>query len=216
MGPTQVPWLNPLGPLYLPSTCRGLGQRHSIPFCLLDQEFWLYLGYCLGLRFDIDVSFYPACGNFSAADEFTSTTLSGIRFLCSTICSFAPMEGGSLLGPVPTSFFRTGVGSGLLCAGFDSDLHHATTQSGTSSAKGYALKVAKDRKMAAHSAGCRAVRVSFIPLVLESGVLKRSQRIRCLVGKRLGSGHSPSNSVVIVLRITCWIAMFNTMISMAT
>ena len=42
------------------------------------------------------------------------------------------------------------------------------TLSGAASVKGYALKVAEERKMAAHSTGCRDAGVAFVPLVAET------------------------------------------------
>ena len=42
------------------------------------------------------------------------------------------------------------------------------TQSGAASEKGYALKLAEERKMVAHNAECRGVEVSFVPLAMES------------------------------------------------
>ena len=42
------------------------------------------------------------------------------------------------------------------------------TQSGAASEKGYALKLAEERKMAAHNAECRGAGVSFVPLAVES------------------------------------------------
>ena len=42
------------------------------------------------------------------------------------------------------------------------------TQSGAASERGYALKLAEERKMAAHNAKCRGAGVSFVPLAVES------------------------------------------------
>ena len=42
------------------------------------------------------------------------------------------------------------------------------TLSGAASEKGYALKLAEERKMVAHNAECRGAVVSFVPLAVES------------------------------------------------
>ena len=73
------------------------------------------------------------------------------------------------------------------------------TQSGAASEKGYALKLAEERKMAAHNAECRGAGVSFVPLAVEllggwshEAALQIS-RIGRLVGQRLGT--TPAEAV---------------------
>ena len=67
------------------------------------------------------------------------------------------------------------------------------TLSGAASVKGYALKVAEERKMAAHSTGCRDAGVAFVPLVAETlgGWSKEAvcqiSRIGRLMGQRLNT-----------------------------
>ena len=64
------------------------------------------------------------------------------------------------------------------------------TQSGAASERGYALKLAEERKMAAHNAECR---VSFVPLAVESlggwshEAALQISRVGRLVGQRLGT-----------------------------
>ena len=66
------------------------------------------------------------------------------------------------------------------------------TRSGAASEKGYALKVAEERKMAAHNAECRGAGVSVVPLAVESvggwshEAALQISRIGRLVGQRLG------------------------------
>ena len=73
------------------------------------------------------------------------------------------------------------------------------TQSGAASEKGYALKVAEERKMAAHNAECRGAGVSFVPLAVESlggwshEAALQIARIGRLVGQRLGT--TPAETV---------------------
>ena len=67
------------------------------------------------------------------------------------------------------------------------------TQSGAASEKGYALKLAEERKMAAHNAECRGAGVSFVPLAVESlggwshEAALQISRVGRLVGQRLGT-----------------------------
>ena len=73
------------------------------------------------------------------------------------------------------------------------------TQSGAASEKGYALKLAEERKMAAHNAECRGAGVSFVPLAVESlggwshEAALQISRIGRLVGQRLGT--TPAEAV---------------------
>ena len=75
------------------------------------------------------------------------------------------------------------------------------TQSGAASEKGYALKLAEERKMAAHNAECRCrgAGVSFVPLAVESlggwshETALQISRIGRLVGQRLGT--TPAEAV---------------------
>ena len=70
---------------------------------------------------------------------------------------------------------------------------------GAASEKGYALKVAEERKMVAHNAECRGAGVSFVPLAVESlggwshDAALQISRIGRLVGQRLGT--SPTEAV---------------------
>ena len=63
---------------------------------------------------------------------------------------------------------------------------------GAAETQGYALSVGKERKMAAHAASCRAVGISFIPLVVESLggwselAAETLRRVGRLLGQRLG------------------------------
>ena len=74
------------------------------------------------------------------------------------------------------------------------------TQSGAASEKGYALKVAEERKMAAPNAECRGAGVSFVPLAVESlggwshEAALQISRIGRLVGQRLGT--TPAEAVL--------------------
>ena len=67
------------------------------------------------------------------------------------------------------------------------------TRSGAASEKGYALKVAKERKMAAHNAECRGAGASVVPLAVESlrgwshEAALQISRIGRFVGQRLGT-----------------------------
>ena len=63
------------------------------------------------------------------------------------------------------------------------------TLSGAANTQGHALQVGEQRKMAAHSEACRAVGVSFIPLVAETlgGWSEEAARIGRLLGQRSGS-----------------------------
>ena len=66
------------------------------------------------------------------------------------------------------------------------------TQSGAAPGIGFALNVAEERKMLAHSTECSAAEVTFVPLVAESlvdwgeGSVRQIARIGCLVGQTLG------------------------------
>ena len=63
---------------------------------------------------------------------------------------------------------------------------------GAASTLGHALRVGKQRKMAAHAEACRAVGVLFVPLVVESvgrwsdEAIHTIASIGCLQGQRLG------------------------------
>ena len=72
-----------------------------------------------------------------------------------------------------------------------STLQQRTLQ-GAAETQGYALSVGEERKMVAHAASCRAVGISFIPLVVESLggwselAAETLRNIGCLLGQRLG------------------------------
>ena len=72
-----------------------------------------------------------------------------------------------------------------------STLQQRTLQ-GAAETQGYALSVGEERKMAAHAASCRAVGISFIPLVVESLggwselAAETLRRVGRLLGQRLG------------------------------
>ena len=79
-----------------------------------------------------------------------------------------------------------------------STLQQLTLQ-GAASVQGHALIVGEERKMAAHAQSCRAVGVSFLPLVMETlggwseEAAKTISSIGRLLGQRLGS--PPSDSI---------------------
>ena len=80
-----------------------------------------------------------------------------------------------------------------------STLQQRTLQ-GAAETQGYALSVGKERKMAGHAASCRAVGISFIPLVVESLggcselAAETLRRVGCLLGQRLGISPSITTS----------------------
>ena len=200
-------WLN-----VIPSPALGL--------CLLDQEFRLCLNYWLGLRMVDDVSFCSACGKSAAADPFGDHQVGcggngdrihrhdAIRdalFSAAQAAALAPRKEVPSLIPGtrsrPADIFLPN-----WCRGRPAALDvtvistmQPLTQSGAASERGYALKLAEERKMAAHNAECRGAGVSFVPLAVESlggwshEAALQISRVGRLVGQRLGT--TPAEAV---------------------
>ena len=200
-------WLN-----VIPSPALGL--------CLLDQEFRLCLNYWLGLRMTDDVSSCSACGKSAAADPlgdhqvgcggngdriYRHDSIRDALFSAAQSAALAPRKEVPTLIPGtrsrPADIFLPN-----WCRGRPAALDvtvistmQPLTQSGAASEKGYALKVAEERKMAAHNAECRGAGVSFVPLAVESlggwshEAALQISRIGRLVGQRLGT--TPTETV---------------------
>ena len=200
-------WLN-----VIPSPALGL--------CLLDQEFRLCLKYWLGLRMAEDVSSCSACGKSEVADDFGAhqvgcggngdrihrhDALRDALFSAAQSAALAPRREAPTLIPGtrsrPADIFLPN-----WCRGRPAALDvtvistmQPLTQSGAASERGYALKVAEERKMAAHNAECRRAGISFVPLTVESlggwshEAALQISRIGRLVGQRYGS--TPAEAV---------------------
>ena len=200
-------WLN-----VIPSPALGL--------CLLDQEFRLCLNYWLGLRMTDDVSSCSACGKSAAADPLGDhqvgcggngdrihrhDSIRDALFSAAQSAALAPRKEVPTLIPGtrsrPADIFLPN-----WCRGRPAALDvtvistmQPLTQSGAASEKGYALKVAEERKMAAHNAEFRGAGVSFVPLAVESlggwshEAALQISRIGRLVGQRLGT--TPAETV---------------------
>ena len=194
-------WLN-----VVPSPALGL--------CLLDQEFRLCLGYWLGLRMSGDFRTCPVCGKSAAADPygdhqvgcggngdriFRHNALRDALFAASQSAALAPRKEVPSLIPGsqsrPADIFLPN-----WCRGQPAALDvtvistmQPLTLAGAAAEPGFALKVAEARKLGSHNADCRAIGVSFIPIVAETlggwsaDSVVHIARIGRLVGQRLGT-----------------------------
>ena len=194
-------WLN-----VVPSPALGL--------CLLDQEFRLCLGYWLGMRMSGDFRTCPVCGKSAAANPywdhqvgcggngdciFRHNALRDALFAASQSAALAPRKEVPSLIPGsqsrPADIFLPN-----WCRGQPAALDvtvistmQPLTLAGAAAEPGFALKVAEARKLGSHNADCRAIGVSFIPIVAETlggwsaDSVVHIARIGRLVGQRLGT-----------------------------
>ena len=192
-------WLN-----VVPSSALGLH--------LLDREFRLCLQYWLGLRMFGEGARCSICQ--ALADPFGDhhvgcggngdrihrhNSVRDAVFSAAQSAALAPRKGVPSLIPGtqsrPADIFLPSWKRGqpaALDVTVISTLQQLTLQ-GAAEFQGYALSVGEERKMAAHASSCRAVGVSFVPLVVESlggwskGAADTLSSIGRLLGQRLGS-----------------------------
>ena len=163
-------WLN-----VIPSPALGL--------CLLDQEVRLCLNYWLGLRMADDVSSCSVCGKSPAADLLGDHqvgyggngdrihrhyTIRDALFSAAQSAALAPRKEVPTLIPGTRSrladiFLPDWCSPAALDVTVVSTMQ-PLTQLGTASEKGYALKLAEERKMEARNAECRGAGVLFVHL----------------------------------------------------
>jgi hypothetical protein len=191
-------WLN-----VVPSSALGLH--------LLDQEFRPCLQYWLGLPIFAEGVRCPVC--WSVADPFGDhhvgcggngdrihrhNSIRDAIFSAAQTAALAPRKEFPSL--VPCSQSRP---ADIFLPNWERDRPAALdvsvistlqrlTLSGAASVQGHALRVGEERKMALHAASCRAVGVSFVPLLVESLggwsdlAAKTLSSIGRLLGQRLG------------------------------
>ena len=191
-------WLN-----VVPSSALGLH--------LLDQEFRPCLQYWLGLPIFAEGVRCPVCR--SVADPFGDhhvgcggngdrihrhNSIRDAIFSAAQTAALAPRKELPSLVPCsqsrPADIFLPNWERGRAAAldvSVISTLQRLTL-SGAASVQGHALRVGEERKMALHAASCRAVGVSFVPLLVESLggwsdlAAKTLSSIGRLLGQRLG------------------------------
>ena len=156
---------------------------------LHDCEFRLCLCYWLGLRLQSRKSGCPFCTRGLVADSFGDhqvgcggngdrihrrDALRDVLYAAAQSAALAPRK--EIPSLIPGSCSRPAdVFLPIWCRGRPAALDVSVistlqphTLYGAANNQGHALKVAKDRKMAAHNDACSSVGVTFIPLVVES------------------------------------------------